>query len=97
MVVLAPPAVIFKPVPLVAPVFEMDALIPVKVAVLLVIRAKVPAVEAVDDRSNKVPVVVAVSAEVEDNLKSEPPLEMTEVVCGMIRAVPVVRALAVMA
>jgi len=49
----------------------------------------------VEERSSSVPVVVPVSADVEEILASEPPDAMTDVVCGMIRAVPVVNELAV--
>ena len=51
--------------------------------------------EAVDERSNKTPVVVEVSTEVEDNLARDPPDAITEVVWGMMKAVPVVMPLPV--
>ena len=44
----------------------------------------------VEDRSRSTPVVVEVSLGVEDSLAKEPPLPITEVVWGMIKAVPVV-------
>jgi len=47
----------------------------------------------VEDRSSKTPVVVEVSTEVEDRRARDPPEAMTEVVCGMMKAVPVVKAL----
>ena len=51
--------------------------------------------EAVDERSNKAPVVVVVSLDVDESRAKEPPLAMTDVVCGMMKAVPVVTPLAV--
>jgi hypothetical protein len=55
----------------------------------------VPAADAVDERSSKTPVVVDVSTEVDDKRAKEPPFAITDVVCGIMNAVPVVNALAV--
>ena len=96
VVMLAPPPVIFKPVPEVAALLEIDSEIPVKAAVLLVIMAIVPAVEPEDVRSRRVPCVVFVSTEEEERRSNDPPVAITEVVCGILIAVPVVRPLAVM-
>jgi hypothetical protein len=71
------PPVILNPEPDVMPVLEIDWLIPVNEAVLLVIMAIVPAVEAVEERESRVP-AVPVSTEVEESLMSDP--VMTEVV-----------------
>ena len=43
-------------------------------------KARVAAVAPEDERSNKVPVVVEVSTEVDESLAREPPLAMTDVV-----------------
>mgnify|MGYP001585295389 CR=1 FL=1 len=80
---------------MVMPFATIDCVIPVNDAVLLVMSAIVPAVEPEDERSSKVPVVVEVSTEEDERRRSDPPAAITEVVCGMMRAVPVVSALAV--
>jgi hypothetical protein len=60
-------------------------------------RTNVAAGAAVEDKSSKVPLVAPpVSIEVEEILTSDPVSAMTEVVWGIMNAVPVVKALAVM-
>ena len=90
--VIEDPPVMIIPRPLVIPVLEIDNVVPVKLAVLFVINAIVPAVEAVEDRSRRVPVVVEVSMDVEDNLNKDPPFAMTEVVWAIFSPAPVVSA-----
>jgi hypothetical protein len=51
----------------------------------------------VEDKSRRAPVVVEVSTPVELRRIKEPPLAMAEVVWGMLNAVPVVNALALIA
>lgn len=80
-----------KPWPVVSALTTMLLPIPV-VRPEYVCNTCVPAVEAVELRSRRTPVVEDVSTEVELMRTSEPPLAITEVVCGTITAVPVVSA-----
>ena len=58
-----------------------------------VCRNCVPAVDVVDDRSSRTPVVVDVSFEVDAIRAKEPPDAITDVVCEIMNAAPVVSAL----
>lgn len=51
-----------------------------------------PARDAVELKLRRLPVVVPVSIEVDERFRSEPPDAMTDVVCEMLSAWPVVRA-----
>ena len=83
---IAPPVVSVVPIPIsnarpvVMPVEEIESVFPANDAVLLVISARVPAVDAVEERSSNVPVVVEVSTDDEESLSSDPPFAITEVV-----------------
>ena len=58
-----------------------------------VIRASVPTVDPEDVRFMSEPLVVAVSAELDERFKSVPPLAITDVVWAKLMPAPVVRAL----
>ena len=68
-----------EPVPLVRAFTTNDSPIPV-VRPLNVLRTCVPPVEAVEERSRRDPVDVAVSFEVEERRARDPPFAITDVV-----------------
>jgi hypothetical protein len=79
-----------KAVPVVRAIEDIACPIPV-VRPEYVWRNCVPAVEVVEESVNSAPDVVVVSFEVEESDKSDPPPEITEVVCESLSAVSVVR------